>query len=1211
MSMKPRSRNPYIGPRAFQDGETLYGRDREVKKLLNLLIAERIVLLYSPSGAGKTSLIQAALIPELRAEGFRVFPVIRVGLEPPPNHDLPDASNRYLLSTLLSLEEGLPPKQQKPLTELGGMDLSTYLDQRSTETEETDGDVLIFDQFEEVLTINPTDQTTKAEFFVQLGQALHPRNRWALFAMREEYFAGLDPYLYPIPTRFSTTFRRELLGVKAAREAMQEPARQAGVPFNDFAAAKLIDDLRRVQVQQPDGTMTERPGTSIEPVQLQVVCYRLWENLPNDATEIRETDIQEADDVDSALAGYYADRVKAIAGRTGVRERTIREWFDRQLITEQGIRGQVLRGPEQSQGLENQAIAPLVDAHLVRAENRRGATWYELAHDRLIEPIRTNNLVWFQEHLSMLQRQAALWEEQHRPEGLLLYDQSLDEAEQWAVTHQQDMTPSEQGFLTACQKARTQIHKERCRNRLIQILAVVAGIISVIALVFFFQARQSEHTAIQAKNEAEERREEAERQSAISLARTLSFQALQEQEHYQDTRAALLTRQAYLLNQRYQGGVLPQIDKAFRSVLDALRFRCIMLGHKGKVYSVAFSTDGKRLATGSEDKMVWLWDLTTPDAEPIILRGHDAPVLSVAFSPDGKKLVSSSWDKTVRLWDLTTPDATPAILSGYDGLARSVAFNLDGRTLALGCDDNTVRLWDLTTPDAEPIILRGHNARVQSVAFGPNGKKLASSSIDKTVRLWDLTKPDMAPIILRGHDSWVYSVAFSPDGQILASGSWDKTVQLWDLTKLDTAPTVLSGHDDVVYSVAFSPDGKTLVSGSWDRTVRIWDLTKPYVRPSILRGHDEPVQSVAFNPDGKRLASGSWDKTVRLWDLTTFDMIPTILRSHEDIVQSVAFNPDSKTLASGSWDETVRLWDLTTPGAAPIILCDHENSVLSVVFSPDGQTLASGSSDKTIRLWNLTMPDIPPTVLRGHESWVQSLAFSPDGKTLASGSYDKTVRLWDLSLPEATPTVLLSHEEAVLSVAFSPDGKTLASGSWDRTVRLWDLTQPEAAPIVLRGHDELVNSVVFSPDGERLASGSSDKTIRLWDLTAPNVAPTILRGHEMPVLSVAFSSDGQMLASGSWDKTVRLWDLTTSDMISTILHGHKNVISSVAFSPDGQILASGSRDKTIRLWNWRTENLAEMVCEKVWRNLTMEEWSQFVSPDISYERTCPNLPEGK
>ena len=454
--------NPYVGPRPFQTGETLYGRDREVTELLDLLIAERVVLLYSPSGAGKTSLIQAGLLPELIEEGFQALPVIRVSLEPPPEQkaELPANYNRYVLSVLLSLEEGLPEDRQLPLTGLAGLTLTGYVNrapapnaqasgskikdaQTCPETGEAPSDaqrasapdaqasgsrgkdaeassnaqpastgfsfqpaglapgriVLIFDQFEEILTVDPADRDAKADFFAQVGETLRHPDHYALFAMREEFLAKLDPYLRHVPTRLSTTFRLDLLGTVGAHQAVQEPVRQAGIPFLKTAAAKLIDDLRRVRVQQPDGSTEERLGLYVEPVQLQVVCYRLWEHLPENTPKIQEAHIQEAGDVNTALAGYYADRVAATAQTTGIRERTIREWFDTHLITEQGIRGQVLRGAEQSQGLDNQAIAPLVDAHLVRAENRRGATWYELTHDRLIEPVRHNNAAWFQANM--------------------------------------------------------------------------------------------------------------------------------------------------------------------------------------------------------------------------------------------------------------------------------------------------------------------------------------------------------------------------------------------------------------------------------------------------------------------------------------------------------------------------------------------------------------------------------------------------------------------------------------------------------------------------------------------------------------------------------------------------------------------------------------------------------------------------------------------
>ena len=446
-----RRRNPYVGPRAFQRGEALFGRDNEVLRLLDLLLAERIVLLYSPSGAGKTSLVEAALIPKLEGRRFRVLPAMRVSLAPA---DAPSLSaNRYILSLLLSLEEDLPAEQQMPLAELASLTLSEYLDRQPAAGEGPERIALIFDQFEEILALNPADRAAKAEFFAQVGEALdHPR-RWALFAMREEFVAGLDPHLNALPTRLSTRYRLELLGLDAAKEAMQKPARAAGVEFTDPAVDKLARDLAAMRIQQPDGTTQAVVGDHVEPVQLQVVCRRLWDRLAAGHAEIGVDDVEEVGDVDAALRGYYADCVAAVAAQTGIPEQTIRGWFDRQLITEQGIRSQVLQGPERSQGLENQAIWPLVDAHLVRADTRRGATWFELAHDRLIDPVRADDAAWRQAHLSPLQRQAALWEEHGRPAGLLLRDEALAEAEQWLAAHQQELTPPDRAFVDACQAA--------------------------------------------------------------------------------------------------------------------------------------------------------------------------------------------------------------------------------------------------------------------------------------------------------------------------------------------------------------------------------------------------------------------------------------------------------------------------------------------------------------------------------------------------------------------------------------------------------------------------------------------------------------------------------------------------------------------------------------------------------------------------------------
>jgi hypothetical protein len=225
---------------------------------------------------------------------------------------------------------------------------------------------------------------------------LEDRRRWALFSLREDYLGALKPLLLPIPTRLAATFRLDLLSEEQARRAMQGPARAAGGDFGDEAARALADDLRRTTVQRPDGSSEAVLGQTIEPVQLQVVCYRLWERTAGaagTAPAITAADLEAAGSVDTALGSYFAGRVAAIAAATGVGERRIRDWVEGRLITAAGLRGQVLREPEATAGLPNRAVQSLVDAHLVRADERRGATWYELAHDRLVEPVQADNAV--------------------------------------------------------------------------------------------------------------------------------------------------------------------------------------------------------------------------------------------------------------------------------------------------------------------------------------------------------------------------------------------------------------------------------------------------------------------------------------------------------------------------------------------------------------------------------------------------------------------------------------------------------------------------------------------------------------------------------------------------------------------------------------------------------------------------------------------------
>ena len=1158
--------NPYVGPVPFREGQKLYGREKETDELVDLLVSKRIVLLIAPSGAGKTSLIQAALIPRLRDRyKLQALPTIRLTYRSEQVGQRSDV-NRYALSTMRSLEGHFPPEQRYTDEQLAELSLGRYFEQRfpiSRDGASRQHWVLVLDQFEELFTLDPLDVAKKRAFLEDLGNVLAgvrgsaeepevagPPTLWALFSMREDYVAELQPFLDLIPTGLAFRYRLDLLERDRALEPVAKPA---GSAMDPATAPRLVEGLLTIQLRTPEGKEVTREGRFVEPVQLQVVCLRLWDKIVGgEKRTISPDDVDQAE-IEQALSDYVDAALKKAAQAAPMSEKVLRDWIEDNLITSTGIRAQALREPLVL-GKVDGAIAALIDTRLIRSDKRNDREWIELAHDRLVGPLRAANKTWRSRNLKPFQRQAELYAKTGQThKEMLFWGEELIEAERFAAEHPDELNDEERKFLKDSREERDRLAKERKRKQYL-LVAGAAVFVLIGGLILINSRITAENAAVTKKNaelisatnkklEEDVRRSKLRRE--ISSAREVGKPPAESIRELILVHDEIAASQITSLWRFFDNTLRETLQKLPRSLERKIGSRDDL------VRSLVFTTDGNRLVAGSWDGTTSVWRLDQPGSAPLASEDQGAETYAIALHEATKVLASTYLDGRIILWrvgdsGLERLKVLNAEHSGYRKQVTTAGFNSAGTLLATAGWDKQIILWDVTNPaEPTPVAAFGskyHFAPIQRIVFLPDdaqGHRLASTDLEGKVAIWRISaNSPSAPGGVRQERSFavsdiqqrrvgLYSVAASPDGRYLVAGDSEGNVYLWDVTNGPQAGRGVRltrgrhGNDSTlthIYDIAFSPDGREFASVGVDGLLLRWilpgatkDLTDLADRIVVERvpGLGERLYSVAYHPSRKGVVVTGGKRNIELVNMEQRGtLLASPLASSDGATgrwHAVAMDPQGSTIAAARGDSFIEFWRRRSAGveSVPEWRIDAGKGT-RFALHPSGQILVTAACSGEVRSWQLEegKPPLPTLITKG------------EGQALPC--------------PATTPV-------------FSRDGVFVAAAKGPR-LRLWSRTNGSA--------------------WEQRFDGAFDD-----DIGDEPGAPSTRRDK---ITSLTISSGSDLLAAGGESGRVRLLDIKdgrpATGFRTASVDGGSAVIS-LAFMPDGSALLSGGRDGVISEWS--------------------------------------------